>query len=463
MGIKTRSLKRAFWSFLLLLLSGLLCAVAVPFALMLTGVATGYITYADHSERMTKNIVPIIAATPDLQAVELPMNCKYLVLDKNYHVIEASLTGDDLRHALEYAFSGKQNANLNKQYILVSREKEFVVLQYYIGSQFINPWFYKHFPSPEILLALLIGINCIAVCSILTAKFAQNMRAELSPLFEATKQVTEQNLDFKVGHSKITEFQDVLISFSDMKDNLKTSLEQQWKAEALQRQQIAALAHDLKTPLTVIQGNIDLIHETELTEEQRVYASYITESAVKLGSYIKALIDISQTGYQLHLEDIDIAEYMSRLQVHAASLCCSKGISFSMEIDPELGVIKADNLLLERAIMNVVTNAADFSPAHGNIFMTVRKRNGFLEITVLDEGSGFSEEALRHAPEQFFMGDKSRSSDMHFGMGLYITAGILKKHHGELVLKNSETSHGAEVNMKIPYAEIHSRKRSLKP
>lgn len=68
-----------------------------------------------------------------------------------------------------------------------------------------------------------------------------------------------------------------------------------------------------------------------------------------------------------------------------------------MEIDPELGVIKADNLLLERAIMNVVTNAADFSPAHGNIFMVVRKRNGFLEITVLDEGSGFSEEALRYA------------------------------------------------------------------
>lgn len=46
---------------------------------------------------------------------------------------------------------------------------------------------------------------------------------------------------------------------------------------------------------------------------------------------------------------------------------------------------------------------------------------------------------------------------MHFGMGLYITAGILKKHHGELVLKNSETSHGAEVSMKIPYAEIHTQ------
>ena len=55
------------------------------------------------------------------------------------------------------------------------------------------------------------------------------------------------------------------------------------------------------------------------------------------------------------------------------------------------------------------------------------------------------------------MENKSRTSNMHFGMGLYITAGILKKHHGELVLKNSETSHGAEVSMKIPYAEIHTQ------
>ena len=63
-----------------------------------------------------------------------------------------------------------------------------------------------------------------------------------------------------------------------MKDSLKSSLEQQWKIEQLQREQIAALSHDLKTPLTVIQGNIDLISETKLDDEQQLYAKYITES-----------------------------------------------------------------------------------------------------------------------------------------------------------------------------------------
>ena len=108
-----------------------------------------------------------------------------------------------------------------------------------------------------------------------------------------------------MGHSKIREFEDALCSFSNMKDNLKISLEKQWHAEQLQREQIAALAHDLKTPLTVIQGNIDLINETELDDEQRLYADYITESSSQISIYIKTLIDISRTvaGYQLHLEE----------------------------------------------------------------------------------------------------------------------------------------------------------------
>ena len=321
---------------------------------------------------------------------------------------------------MEYAISGKINSNLNKQYLFVTRKNEYVVLQYYIGSQFTNEWLYEHLPSPEILLYIFIAINCIAVCVILTAKFAKNMRTQLSPLFEATRQVAEQNLDFEVEHSKIKEFEDVLCSFANMKDNLKISLEKQWNAEQLQREQIAALAHDLKTPLTVIQGNIDLINETELDDEQRLYADYITESSSQISIYIKTLIDISRTvaGYQLHLEEIDISGYMGQIEAQANSLCLAKGICLHMEKEVDLGIFKTDKLLLERAIMNVISNALDYSPPQGTIYVTVQKTDCFLHISITDEGGGFTPEALQHAQEQFFMGDKSRTSNMHFGMGL---------------------------------------------
>ena len=454
MGMKkTTSLKASFWKFLYMLLIGLIGAVAIPFSLILAGTSTGLITYADYSERCTKDLAPVIAATPDLADVQLPMGCEYLVLDKNYQVTETTLEGDDLDRAMEYAISGQINTNLNKQYLLVTRKNEYVVLQYYIGSQFTNEWLYEHFPSPEILLYIFIAINCIAVCVILTAKFAKNMRTQLSPLFEATRQVAEQNLDFEVGHSKIKEFEDVLCSFANMKDNLKISLEKQWNAEQLQREQIAALAHDLKTPLTVIQGNIDLINETELDDEQRLYAGYITESSEQIGIYIKALIDISRTiaGYQLHLEKFDIADYMGQIKAQASSLCLTKGICLQLETGANLGTLKADKLLLERAIMNVISNALDYSPTQGTIYVTVQMTDCFLHISITDEGSGFTPESLHHAQEQFFMGDKSRISNMHFGMGLYITSSIIKQHGGQLVLSNSKKTGGAQVIIKIPY------------
>ena len=435
-----------------MLLIGLIGAVAIPFSLISAGTSTGLITYADYSERCTKDLAPVIAATPDLADVQLPMGCEYLVLDKNYQVTETTLEGDDLDRAMEYAISGQINTNLNKQYLLVTCENEYVVLQYYIGSQFTNEWLYEHFPSPEILLYIFIAINCIAVCVILTAKFAKNMRTQLSPLFEATAEVSKQNLDFEVGHAKIKEFEDVLASFSDMKDNLKISLERQWKTEQTQKEQIAALAHDLKTPLTVIQGNADLLTETNLDDEQRLYAGYVVESSGQMQSYIQTLIDISRAavGYQLHIESIDLPAFMQHLFGYMESLCRTKEIRLQMNTVSLPQMLKFDRVLIERAIMNVISNGLDYSPQGGTLYVDVQSNNGFVEISVTDEGTGFSKEALCHAQERFYMGDQSRNSKLHFGMGLYITNSIMEQHNGQLILENSKETGGAKVTMKLP-------------
>lgn len=117
-----------------------------------------------------------------------------------------------------------------------------------------------------------------------------------------------------------------------MKDNLKISLERQWKTEQTQKEQIAALAHDLKTPLTVIQGNADLLTETNLDDEQRLYAGYVVESSGQMQSYIQTLIDISRAavGYQLHIESIDLPAFMQHLFGYMESLCRTKEIRLQM-------------------------------------------------------------------------------------------------------------------------------------
>lgn len=454
MGMKKpSSLKIAFWRFLFMQLVGLFGAVAIPFLLVTVSTTLGLTTYGDYSEIRANELAPILAATPDLSDVQIPMGIEYALLDKNYQLIETTLDENELEQAMRYATTGASDQNLQKRYLLVTRENEYIVLQYYIGAQYTNEWMNEHLPSPDILLIVLIAAGGLFVCLLLTTRFAKKLRLQLVPLFEATSEVAKQNLDFEVGHSNIKEFEDVLISFSHMKESLKASLEQQWKAEQMQKEQIAALAHDLKTPLTVIQGNADLISETELDEEQRLYAEYIGCSSEQMQLYIRTLIDISRaaTGYQLNIEDIDLPAYIKQLREQIDALCQTKKIGLQMEIENLPAVLSADKLLLERAIMNVVNNALDYSPQDSSISISMIGNKGSLEISVTDAGPGFSQEDLMHAEEQFYMADHSRSSDLHFGMGLFITKSIIRQHGGQLILNNSKKTGGARVTISISY------------
>ena len=452
MGIKKpSSLKIAFWRFLFMLLVGLFGAVAIPFLLVTVSTTLGLTTYGDYSEIRANELAPILAATPDLSDVQIPMGIEYALLDKNYQLIETTLDETELEQAMRYATTGASDQNLQKRYLLITRENEYVVLQYYIGAQYTNEWMNEHLPSPDILLIVLIAAGGIFVCLLLTTRFAKKLRLQLVPLFEATSEVAKQNLDFEVGHSNIKEFEDVLISFSHMKESLKASLEQQWKAEQMQKEQIAALAHDLKTPLTVIQGNADLISETELDEEQRLYTEYISSSSEQMQLYIRTLIDISRatTGYQLHMEDIDLPAYVEQLRGQVAALCQTKKIGLQIEIESLPAVLSADKLLMERAILNVVNNALDYSPQDSHISILIAGNKRSLKISVTDAGPGFSQEDLLHAEEQFYMADRSRSSNLHFGMGLFITKSIVRQHGGQLILSNSEKTGGAQVTILI--------------
>ena len=454
MGMKKpSSLKIAFWRFLFMQLVGLFGAVAIPFLLVTVSTTLGLTTYGDYSEIRANELAPILAATPDLSDVQIPMGIEYALLDKNYQLIETTLDENELEQAMRYATTGASDQNLQKRYLLVTRENEYVVLQYYIGAQYTNEWLNEHLPSPDILLIVLIAAGGIFVCLFLTTRFAKKLRLQLVPLFEATSEVAKQNLDFEVGHSNIKEFEDVLASFSRMKESLKSSLEQQWKAEQMQKEQIAALAHDLKTPLTVIQGNADLISETELDEEQRLYAEYISNSSEQMQLYIRTLIDISRaaTGYQLRMENVDLPAYVEQLRWQIDALCQTKKIGLQMEIEHLPALLSADKLLLERAIMNVVNNALDYSPQDSYISISITGNKGCLQISVTDAGPGFSQEDLLHAEEQFYMADHSRSSNLHFGMGLFITKSIVRQHGGQLILNNSKKTGGAQVTISIPF------------
>lgn len=453
MGInKKTSLQKAFWKFLVWLLTGLGISVAVPFYILLLMANMGLVTFADNSEQQTKALIPILTVTPDVKEVHLPPGTKYLHLDKSYEFIDTNMNDKEQQQAMSFARTGQMELGGKTQFVFVNREDEYIILQYYIGSQYMNPWLNEHLPSPEVLIIGVIVLNCLIVCVFLTTYFAKMLRRELSPLFQATRKIKERNLDFQIQQSQITEFENVLQSFDSMRNSLKDSLEKQWRAEQTQKEQIASLAHDLKTPLTVIQGNIDLLDETNLDEEQQLYTQYIMDSSEQMKQYIRILIEISKAtiGYELQKLKIDFSVFWDNMLSKAEVICKDKKIELVSKQKDISKTIIVDSMLLERAVMNLILNASDYAPKNTPLYLETNITNGYLNISVIDCGCGFSDEALKHAHERFYMGEKSRGSKIHFGMGLYIVDTIVKQHRGVLLIENSSETCGAKVTIKIP-------------
>ena len=107
MGMKKpSSLKIAFWRFLFMQLVGLFGAVAIPFLLVTVSTTLGLTTYGDYSEIRANELAPILAATPDLSDVQIPMGIEYALLDKNFQLIETTLDENELEQAIRYATTG---------------------------------------------------------------------------------------------------------------------------------------------------------------------------------------------------------------------------------------------------------------------------------------------------------------------------------------------------------------------
>lgn len=452
---RVTTLRAMFWRFSIEFLAGLLLAVMIPWLSLLLLVNAGVVNYADTSEREAKDVAERLSTVDHTEGVlrTLSARIRYVVLDREYQPVLSTMSEAEEAAAVLYVREGKNRESLGKQYLLVDRGTEWVVLQYDIGSGYRNDWMQEHLPAPEYIMVIFMIANAFLYAIFLIGRLQKRLARQLNPLFNATEEIAAQNLDFEVGHSQIREFEEVLKSFSEMKERLKYSLERQWKSQKEQREQIAALAHDLKTPLTVVQGNLDLLGETELLEEQRREVKQASNAVDRMTGYVQLLIELSRVaaGYEYQSEPIWSEEWLESVCEQGEFICRGKKLCWREERGELPGQFFGDAMMLERAVMNVIGNAAEHTPEGGEIrFFAGMSEKKFL-ICVKDSGPGFSKEELDHGRELFFMKEHSRtSSAMHFGMGLYIADQVMQRHGGRLCLKNRENGTGAEVTLEIP-------------
>lgn len=148
-------------------------------------------------------------------------------------------------------------------------------------------------------------------------------------------------------------------------------------------------------------------------------------------------------------EQVDIRELTGqfRERIEAAAAGKKQTIQFECENLPKW--ICVNEKLLIRSWENLVYNAIEYTPQGGMIRICISEGKEQLEISVEDEGSGFSAEDLQSAKNLFYQGDKSRHSRKHYGMGLYLAEQFAKENGGSLALANSTRMKGAWVRLRI--------------
>lgn len=261
----------------------------------------------------------------------------------------------------------------------------------------------------------------------------------LKPLCDFSKKIEEvqaQNLsDSRIEENKFSELNQLSVSYNKMLERLS-------EAFKLQRQFTANAAHELRTPLAVMQLQIDLYnsskHPNNDTSAQQTI-SMITEQTERLGKMVRTLLDMSELQTIARDEEIAISALVEEVLADLEPLAQEKGINLIEKCDNVL--LMGSDILIYRLVYNLVENAIKYNFSGGTVTVNATQQNSQLHLTVEDTGNGIPEELKERIFEPFFRLDKSRSRELGgVGLGLALVREIVRVHNGSILVKNNANS-----------------------
>ena len=261
----------------------------------------------------------------------------------------------------------------------------------------------------------------------------------LKPLCDFSKKIEEvqaQNLsDSRIEENKFSELNQLSVSYNKMLERLS-------EAFKLQRQFTANAAHELRTPLAVMQLQIDLYnsskHPNNDTSAQQTI-SMITEQTERLSKMVRTLLDMSELQTIARDEEIAISALVEEVLADLEPLAQEKGINLIEKCDNVL--LMGSDILIYRLVYNLVENAIKYNFSGGTVTVNATQQNSQLHLTVEDTGNGIPEELKERIFEPFFRLDKSRSRELGgVGLGLALVREIVRVYNGSILVKNNANS-----------------------
>ncbi|MCQ3979534.1 MAG: two-component sensor histidine kinase [Anaerolineae bacterium] len=275
-----------------------------------------------------------------------------------------------------------------------------------------------------LLSAIAVGGVALGLGSLLFFQITAPVRR----LTQAAEAIAAGDLSRRVSVRSGDEIGRLAQAFNTMTDSLD-------RAETLRRQMVADIAHELRTPLSLVQGNLEAILDGLYALNLENVAS-VHEETLVLTRLVNDLRDLAlaEAG-QIHLqrETVDLADLAGRAVEGFRAQAVEQEVTLVAELSPDLPLISGDKQRLSQVLLNLLSNALRHTPPGGRIVISVRPEPAGLLVSVADTGRGIPPEDLPHVFERFYRADKSRArSSGGSGLGLAIARQIVEAHGGRI-------------------------------
>ncbi len=439
----------------------ILIAVALVYFLTARTITSGFSAYREqNTEQTAKQICGLLAEyrirTGTWAGVEKLLATQYTVLINNQMIVRhTSLIGgcfslaDENGRVIVCKGEDRVGTTLSSEEIaagipIVDEE------QRRIGTLFLAVEDPLLGPEEEAFLAsakrsaLLGGGIASGVALLLAIFLISQVLSPLRLLTRATERIAHGDLSQRVALRARDEFGRLGESFNRMIENLKRS-------ETIRQTMTADIAHELRTPVTIIQGNLEAILDGIYTPDAKTIAP-IYEETLHLGNLIDDLRDLAlaEAGeLRLDKESTDLAALVSQV-VETVNSSLEGGPQLSSTSAKELPAVTLDPKRIRQVLANLLSNAVRFTPEEGEVHVEVVHGDQEVEVRVTDTGPGIPPEDLPHLFERFYRGDRARTrASGGSGLGLAIAKQWVEAHGGMIRAENAEGG-GARFTIRLP-------------
>lgn len=295
------------------------------------------------------------------------------------------------------------------------------------------------------------GVGAFLLAVLLAIIITKSVAGPLDQLAEAAGRIAQGDYDQRVEPQGPEEVQRVAGSFNSMASQVKTT-------QAAQRDFVANVSHDLKTPLTSISGWSQALIDgaADTPDERRLAAETIHAEANRMARMVNELLDLAriESGqFQLTPRPVDLGGVMDEVFRAFQPRAEAKDIKFQLDAEP-VPYVMGDPDRLTQVFTNLVDNALNHTPSDGQVGLAVRSDGEWVEGIVRDNGPGIAEEELPRVFERFYRLEKSRArkeTGRGSGLGLAIVRELVNAHGGQVQV-SSEVGRGSAFIVRLPAA-----------